>query len=203
MADDTLNTKLWKPRSVEDTIAIYRDWAADYDADVLGSGYVTPTRAASALGPLMDVTRPVLDFGCGTGLSGMALAQAGFTTIDGTDITPEMLALAQQKGIYRKLFAGTPGALDVARGSYDAILAAGVVSLGAAPPDTLDLLIDALDAGGLLAFSFNDPTLADSRYTDHLARLLAAGTVSEVHRDHGPHLPDKGMGSDVIVLRRS
>jgi predicted TPR repeat methyltransferase len=199
---DPLDTKLWKPRSVAETQAIYRDWAATYDADVLASGYATPTRAATALAPLIGPDAPVLDFGCGTGLSGQALRAAGFATIDGTDISPEMLALARSKGIYRSLWLGVPGALNVDTGRYAAILAAGVVSLGAAPPDTLDLLIGALGSGGHLAFSYNDPTLADQSFTERLDGLLAAGAVALVFRAHGPHLPEKGMGSDVIILRK-
>ncbi len=202
MANDPLNTQLWKPRSVEETMALYRGWAATYDADVLGSGYVTPTRAAAALAPMMDLAAPILDFGCGTGLSGLALQAAGFPTIDGTDITPEMLDGARTKGIYRRLWLCVPGFLDLEPGAYAAILAAGVVSLGAAPPETLDLLLGVLNPGGYLAFSYNDPTLADARFTGKLDDLLAGGTVTLAFRGHGPHLPDKGMGSDVIILRR-
>lgn len=200
MTDDSLDPKLWKPRTVADTVTLYRDWAATYDADVLGSGYVTPTRAASALAPYLSDGDAILDFGCGTGLSGKALRDAGLGPVDGTDITPEMLELARAKELYRRLWLSEPGHLDVAPGTYAAILAAGVVSLGAAPPDTLDLLLDALAPGGLLAFSYNDPTLADRSYTEKLDRLLAGGGARLLFREHGPHLPEKGMGSDVILL---
>ncbi len=62
MTNDTLDTKLWKPRSVDDTMALYRDWSATYDADVLASGYATPTRAATALAPLVDLNGPSAGF---------------------------------------------------------------------------------------------------------------------------------------------
>jgi len=203
MTKDTLDTKLWKPRSVDDTIALYRDWSATYDADVLGSGYVTPTRAATALASLVDLSAPILDFGCGTGLSGQALRDAGFTTIDGTDITPEMLDLARSKKIYRSLWQSNPGELSVKPNTYATILAAGVISLGAAPPETLDLLLQVLPSGGHLAFSYNDPTLTDPSYVGHLEKITDCGNHSIVFREHGPHLPDKGMGSDVIILRKA
>lgn len=201
MSKDTLNTKLWKPRSVAETKAIYQEWAADYDADVMGSGYATPKRLAEALADLADPKTTLLDFGCGTGLSGQALRDAGFQTIDGTDITPEMLEKANDKGIYRKTWLSDPGALNFAQGEYAVIVAAGVVSLGAAPPETLEQLIAKILPGGFLAFSYNDPTLADQSYTDALGAILANGQAEVVHRAHGPHLPDKGMGSDVIILR--
>ncbi len=203
MTEDSLDPRLWKPRSVDETRALYRDWSARYDADVLASGYATPTRAALALAPLVDRSAPVLDFGCGTGLSGLALRDAGFTDIDGTDITPEMLDLARGKSIYRSLWLSTPGELNVEPTRYATILAAGVVSPGAAPPETLELLMAVMPSGGHLAFSFNDPTLADQSYTGALDSLIASGGHSVVFRNHGPHLPAKAMGSDVIILRKA
>lgn len=203
MSNDTFNPKLWTPRSVEETQAIYRDWAASYDEDVLTSGYVTPTRIAMALAQHADLGEPVLDFGCGTGLSGQALIDAGFSSVDGTDINPEMLALADGKALYRTLWRSEPDEPPVAVGAYQTIVAAGVVSLGAAPPETLDMLLDLLPAEGLIGFSFNDPTLAHESYTGKLDGILAGGTVTLIERSHGPHLPEKGMGSDVIILRKT
>jgi hypothetical protein len=89
MTDKTFDPKLWTERSPDETRALYTDWAATYDADVTGAGYATPKRLAEALAAhVPDPTAPLLDFGCGTGLSGRALHAAGFTTLDGTDITP-------------------------------------------------------------------------------------------------------------------
>ena len=68
--------------------ALYDDWAAGYDADLEDSAYKTPGRVAEALSAaLADKQAPVLDFACGTGLSGVALADAGFKVIDGADIS--------------------------------------------------------------------------------------------------------------------
>lgn len=196
---------LWTRRSVEETQEIYARWAADYDRDVTGWGYATPGRIAMALRRSgANPEKPVLDFGCGTGLSGVALAAAGFGTIDGTDISAEMLARADARGVYRQVWRGTPGSLGhIRRGDYPAIAAAGVVSLGAAPPETLDLLLDAVAPGGMLAFSFNDATLADRGYTDRLARALSAPDITLAFEEEGPHLPEKDMMSAVYVLKRT
>lgn len=56
--------------------------------------------------------------------------------------------------------------------------------------------------GGLVALSFNDPTLEDGRYEAQLQEQVAGGTVEILFREHGPHLDDMNMGSDVIVLKR-
>lgn len=202
MTDQSEKPALWTPRSVEDTRALYADWAETYEADVTRMAYATPTRIAAALAAhLPDRDAPILDFGCGTGLSGAALAEAGYTTIDGTDISPEMLEQARGKGAYRKLWLGTPGEVGANPGVYAAITATGVVSLGAAPPDMLHILLDALAPGGLLAFSYNDPTLADPAYVAALDAALE-GAATLLFREHGPHLSEKVTGSDVIVLQR-
>ncbi|MCU4654227.1 class I SAM-dependent methyltransferase [Roseibacterium sp. SDUM158016] len=197
---DALDARLWKPRSVEETRAIYAEWADKYDADVTGAGYETPARLAAALAAASpDRTAPILDFGCGTGLSGQALAAQGFTTIDGVDITAEMVEVARARGLYRDLRVTEPGARPAP--GYAAITATGVVSLGAAPPETLGQLLSALGPGGLFALSYNDATLADPRYTDALAEAVAT-TVEIVSESYGPHLSAKDMGSTVYVLRK-
>ncbi len=202
MTDKTLKTGLWTPRSPEETQALYRDWAVDYDADVLDSGYVTPTRVASALANVIPKTVRIIDFGCGTGLSGQALYDIGFKDLDGTDVTQEMLSIAKERGIYKKTWLSDIGEMSFGRGAYGAIVACGVVSLGAAPASTLGQLVAKLETGGVLALSFNDPTLQDDSYSDALVAEIANGRAEVLFREHGPHLPGKGMGSDVIVLRR-
>jgi len=71
MSDKHMKPDLWTERPVNETLDVYADWAESYDADVTERGYVTPARIAEALMPLLaDDDRPVLDYGCGTGLSG-------------------------------------------------------------------------------------------------------------------------------------
>ncbi|PJI91817.1 methyltransferase family protein [Yoonia maricola] len=199
---DVLRPALWTRRPVQETIAVYADWADSYDEDVAARGYRTPDRLASALAAYASRDLPVLDFGCGTGIGGAALRRAGFEAIDGTDITAQMLEKAAASGIYRETWHSSPDDMGFAAGKYPIIVALGVVSLGAAPADTLGPLIGKLNAGGLLALSFNDPTLQDQSYAEALDTAVNAGRVTVIFREHGPHLDDIGMGSDVIILRR-
>lgn len=202
MSDDPLKAPLWKPRPVEETLKVYADWAESYDRDVTSKGYRTPERIAQALGPYLSLDGPILDFGCGTGISGMAMKLAGIGPLHGTDISQEMLDLAKEKSIYEKLWLSAPGAVPAEPGTYQAIVAAGVISLGAAPPETLDTLVDALAADAILALSFNGPTLEDGSYDAHLDGLLTSGKLDVLFRENGPHLEGIGMMSDVIILRR-
>lgn len=200
MTKDVLRPQLWVPRPVEETLQVYTDWADRYDADVKERGYVTPTRIAEALALHSKPGDCILDYGCGTGLSGLALQNAGLGPLHGTDIAQAMLDEAKPRNIYEKLWRSNPGDSPCEAGEYSAIVATGVVSLGAAPPETFDLLLDCLGSGGHLALSFNDPTLEAGTYE---ARLEARRSDFRVlFREHGPHLTNAGMGADVMVLQR-
>ena len=64
---------VWQAKSVDETMELYADWAENYDDDVRNWGYATPARIASALKRhLPDLDARILDFGCGTGFSGIA-----------------------------------------------------------------------------------------------------------------------------------
>jgi predicted TPR repeat methyltransferase len=200
----TLKKDLWKPRTVAETKKIYADWADSYDTDVLEAGYATPGRVALVLrAELADLSAPILDFGCGTGLSGLALREAGCTAIDGTDISPEMIEHAKATGAYDKLWVGDQDALPgFAAGDYASITATGVVSLGAAPPELLATLLDFLAPGGLLALSYNDATLEDPSYMAAMEHAIS-GPARLLVEEYGPHLPAKNMNSMVYLLQKT
>lgn len=201
-----LPSQLWTERSPEETLKLYADWADSYEADVAAYGYATPARIATLLAAhLSETSAPVLDFGCGTGLSGVALRKAGFTKIDGTDVSDEMRALAAAKNVYRSLIPGIPGEMPAgAKGQYAAIAAVGVISLGAAPAEMLYPLLDMLPKGGLLAMSYNDATLVSPAYMQALCDVQVSGTARLLAADYGPHLPQKegARGSTVYILER-
>ncbi len=191
--------------SAQETRDHYQRWAASYDEEVGEHGYVTPDRVAAALRSYVtDLDLPVLDFGCGTGLSGVALQKAGFRVIDGMDPTPKMLKGAAAKGVYRNLISiEVTDPNPIHAGAYTAITSTGVIGVGAAPPETFDLLMNALPSGGYLALSFNDHALADSAYTGRLNDWLDMGHARLLFREYGPHLPGMDMKSDVYVVEKS
>ncbi len=203
MADKFLD-KVYEARSSEEQRALYDDWAKSYDDEVAENGYATPGRTAALLaGVLTPHDAPILDFGCGTGLSGAAMAGVGFAVIDGVDVSDGMLATARARGVYRDLRTIPLGApLDVPVGAYRAITAVGVIGSGAAPLDTLDDLLSRLAKGGLLAFSFNDHTLEDPTFEERVTEHISAGTVRQVVHDYGDHLPGRDMKSLIYILEK-
>lgn len=182
----------------------YDQWADSYDEELAESDYRTPERCAQALARhLADPDAPVLDFACGTGLSGVALHAAGFRVIDGMDISEGMLRQARAKGVYRQLSQPAPDAvLDVCGQGYAAIVASGAISPGAAPPTNIDGALDSLTAGGLLVISLNDHAIEDGGYKARLDAAVAAGRAEMLESARGPHLPALELESTVFVLRK-
>ena len=204
MADKKFLDKVYDVETVDQTRKLYDEWSDSYDEEVGSEGYITPDRLAQALRETInDTATPILDFGCGTGLSGQAFTRSGFTTIDGCDISPEMIAKAKAKGVYRKLWqAKSDGPLGFEPGDYSAIAAVGVISKGAAPAELMDTLLGALASGGLLAFSYNDHTFKDPRYVEKLEQHLESDASRLVYRQEGEHLPGIDLRSTVFILER-
>lgn len=186
------------------TAALYGDWAASYDDEITENGYAAPARCAAALAErATDRDAPVLDVGCGTGLSGLALRAAGFTIIDGTDLSAEMLARADQRGVYRRLFRGDLAEqLPASPGIYANAAAVGVISPGHAPPETIAAVLELLPSGGCVVLSLNDHALVDPTFSGKIDQLVAEGAADLVFRAHGAHLPGIALEATVCVLRR-
>lgn len=202
---ETFLNKAYTARTVEEIRDLYDAWAASYEDELAQNGYATPLRCAEALARFTDDLRaPVLDFGCGTGLSGIALASAGFETIDGVDISGDMLKGAEQKRVYRDLRRIEPGKSPVSRrGDYAAIAAIGVIGAGAAPTRTFDQLMKALTSGGLLVLSFNDHALADPSNEARVSEWIDCGSARLLFREYGDHLPGINLKSNVYVIERT
>ena len=92
----------------EEQRRVYREWAETYDRELVQDfGYVAPQIAVdSFMRKAPDRALPILDMGCGTGLVGKLLYQAGYEHIDGIDLSPEMLAKAASLQVYQNLWEG-------------------------------------------------------------------------------------------------
>ncbi|WP_194240360.1 class I SAM-dependent methyltransferase [Amycolatopsis sp. YIM 10] len=168
----------------------YRDWVDSYDADVTDQGYRAPARIVELTSEtIIDrKLRPdeltVLDAGCGTGLVGIELARAGFTRIDGIDLSEPMVRKAASTGCYRAL----RGRVDLNRpmecldaGAYDLLVCCGVFTLGHVAAAALTHLVDAVRAGGILVVSTRDSYLNESEFTQYLDKLIVDGELTLLH----------------------
>ncbi|MEM6408045.1 MAG: methyltransferase domain-containing protein [Pseudomonadota bacterium] len=182
---------------------LYDDWADSYEQEVAENGYAMPARLAAALArALPDRNTPILDYGCGTGLSGQAFSEAGFTTIDGMDPSEGMLAKCREKNLYRNLILlDLDKPLPIAPAQYAVIMAVGVISTGAGPASLMDDLIALLPKGGFFGLSLNDHALADPDYPAGIERLKEAGHILRAE-EHGAHLPGIGLKSTIYLFEK-
>ncbi|NDV01298.1 class I SAM-dependent DNA methyltransferase [Pseudoroseicyclus tamaricis] len=180
--------------------AYYDDWAGSYDSELAEAGYATPRRCAAALAASdLPKDAPILDMGCGTGLSGAALAEAGFTVIDGCDLSAGMLEQARARGIYRDLFLAGQALPE----SYRAVAAVGVIGPGAGPVELFDQCLALLPPGGRLVFSYNDHALEVPEFPARLEAALSSGAARRLFEERGPHLPSMGIESTVYVIEKA
>lgn len=187
-----------------DSRELYASWASTYDNEVQKNGYVTPERVAKALKDIVtNQSEVILDYGCGTGLSGFALQAVGFTNIDGLDVSQEMITLAEKKSIYKKLTVFDPSTkIPVHADQYKIITAIGVIGTGAAPLEVFDNLFSLLPPSGLFAFSFNDHTLSDPNYEEKVNQCLSSGQAIILHKSYGNHLPKANLKSNIYILKK-
>lgn len=192
--------------NTQETREFYGKWAETYDQEIRENGYVTPQRCAAALAQFApNLDAPVLDVGCGTGLSGVALRAAGFTTIDGNDLSAEMLAHARaREGLYRTLWeVDLENPLPFEPDTYAHVCAMGVLATSHAPASTIDDILAILPTDGLFVFSLNDHTLLDPDYEARIMENVDTGTVRLLFNDYGDHLPGIDLKSKVYVLQKA
>ena len=124
------------PRTKAGAVELYDQWAPSYDETLAQWGYQVPARMADIMREHADALAlstgdAMLDAGCGTGLTGAALREAGFTTCTGIDISEDSLALvrAAKPGVYDSLLpCDLDAALPFEAHAFSFICCAGVLS---------------------------------------------------------------------------
>jgi predicted TPR repeat methyltransferase len=157
--------------------ALYDSWAADYDQDLRDFGYTYPALVPGLVARhVRDLADPVLDAGVGTGMIGEMLYALGYEQLVGIDLSDGMLAVARSKGVYAALSKQTLGEpLDFADDRFGAVVSAGVLTVGHAPPDSLDELVRVTRPGGLVVFTLTTPVYEEGGFREKLQTLAAAG----------------------------
>lgn len=186
--------------------ALYRDWASHYDADVYDELKVIGTARIAALlsSHLTERSARVIDLGCGTGAAGVELKRAGFARIDGLDLSPEMLAVARSKDIYRHLFAADLLApLGVADGAYDAAISAGTFTTGHVGASALPEVIRIVRPQGLIACVIADGFRQAGGFGAMIGELTGAGLIGILHDSLEPVRQDGPPEGHFLVLSRS
>lgn len=163
---------------------LYDKWAASYDADLWASGNPYIAILAGMVGrQVSDFDARILDGGCGTGLLGQVLHQIGYTNLVGIDPAHGMLELARQKGCYQSLHPFLLSAqIAFDENSFDAVVAAGVLTHGHAPPESLDEMLKVAKPGAPIIFSISKIAVEEAGFGEKMAQLESAGSWSLLER---------------------
>jgi ubiquinone/menaquinone biosynthesis C-methylase UbiE len=202
---DTLVAQARGSLSRDDCQNLYAQWAATYDHDVLGSQkYVAPSIIAQiALGFSTHVKGAILDAGCGTGLVGVGLMRGGSTTIDGFDLSPAMLKVAEQSGAYRNLIIGDlTQQIPQPDDTYDMVTCVGTFTHGHVGPDpALREFARVTTKNGLIIATILDEVWVSGGYKAEVEKLEREGLVEVVSVEFKDYRKGRDQAS-VIVLRK-
>ena len=184
--------------------SVYADWADAYDDDndnKLGT-VSQPTTVEMLTRHCQNAEALIMDVGCGTGLVGMHLKKAGFTTYDGTDISAEMMAHAKQRG-YRNLLDLEPGQpLAADDNCYDATLCVGVFTHGHLGPEGFSELIRITKPSGLICFTVNEGVWESGKFEPAIDALTASGTWQILEHEKRDYMVNEGVQAFYITARK-
>ena len=187
-------------------VDFYRKWAADYDHQMLDElGYTSPTKIAQQLSQyLPDTQSTVFDIGCGTGLTCVFLAEKGYTNLDGIDLSPDMVRVSSERGIYRELLVGDVNqVLERNDESYEAVISSGTFTHGHVGPEPLDEIFRILKPGGILACTIHQDLWTSMGFEEKLAALTAKGIASPVSCEMDSYYKDRDPEGWFCVYRKS
>ncbi len=196
-------------RASEDVREAYDAWAADYDRDLIEWGYDAPQIAAEFLRGLVLGDASVLDAGCGTGMTGVALQSAGFQNITGIDYSPDSVALARRRNIYQAL--STVDLTDLPTAFADAefggLICVGVMGYLPEIEATCREFCRIVRPGAAIILTQRDDIFANRETQAAFDAVADAGLWTQVEvtdaRPYLPHNPEfDGVGVRYCVFRR-
>jgi predicted TPR repeat methyltransferase len=202
------------PRASDEYVRTHFDrFATDFDSKLKSLGYRAPELVAAALrvagpgapaaaggsvgkgsGSGVPAFSALLDAGCGTGLCG-PLVRGLCRTLVGVDLSPNMLAGAQQRGCYDELVTAELGAFMRARPrAFEAIVCADTFVYFGALAEPLSAAHESLREAAPLVFTVE--ALPESDAADH--RLEASGRYAHSESYLRRVLRETGFGVESI-----
>jgi predicted TPR repeat methyltransferase len=160
----------------------------------------------------------ILDIGCGTGIVGTCLSELlPASTIDGVDISPEMLHVASTKSrvdskpVYDQLFeTDLTKPISFANAKYDVAISAGTFTHGHLGPDALINVLSALRSSGRMVVGINKEHFGANGFETALqkataSQLISAPTFTEVqiYDEGSPHYGDLALVTSFLVLSQA
>ena len=206
---DESSTKLLKRAyslsTSDDARKLYRDWAKTYDHHLeTGLKYQGPKKIATLFAQAMtDRSSPVLDIGCGTGLVADHLVGESFANVFGLDFSPEMLAEADQKNVYRSLIeADLEEKLLIADASYAGAISCGTFTHGHVGPSAFREIFRVLAQGAPFACTIHSHLWTSAGFGQALAVLENERVMSIETINDEPYFEGESADGKFCIFRK-
>ena len=171
-------------KTPEDSIKYYKDFSKVYDDTyVEGMSYVYHKYVAKELLIYFKGNGPICDVGCGTGLIGEELLKLNSKLIiDGVDISPEMIDVANKKSIYRNLypFDLTKPIEDIPN-NYRAVVSSGTFTHGHLGPEALINLLSLCRDEAIYAIGINGLHYIEKGFESTLENLEKSSRIELIN----------------------
>lgn len=182
--------------------ARYDEWAQTYDRELLNDWrYKAPAVAARLLADA-GVVNPVLDVGCGTGLVGRFLNDAGFERIDGIDVSPASLESTRAGGVYRELLLAdfNSGPLPFPDRTYAAVICVGVLSYAIDPGAVVREFCRLISPGGRIVLTHRTDLWEQQEFGGALLALQRSGLLRDLKwSEPSEYMPGNEELSDIRI----
>ena len=144
-------------KSPDDNVELYSAWAETYDNDFIEHMQYRLHLCVAEEFFLNGGNGLILDVGAGTGALAEALLQKAKFSIEATDISKEMLKVADSKNIYKRSFiSDLTKEIPVDNDFYDGVISSGTFTHGHVGPAAIRELVRVTKSGGLITISVNE-----------------------------------------------
>ena len=144
-------------KSPDDNVELYSAWAETYDNDFIKDMQYKLHFSVAEEFVLNGGKGLILDVGAGTVALAQAHLQKGKFSIEATDISEEMLKVAESKKIYKRSFlSDLTKEIPMENDIYDGIVSSGTFTHGHVGPSAIFELVRVTKPGGLVTISVNE-----------------------------------------------
>lgn len=191
-------------KTPEDNKRLYAKWAATYESEfVTNNDYQHPKVISEYFNDHIPEVGTVLDIGTGTGLVGLYLSKLRpKLSIDGIDISPEMLSEASKKNVYRNLYErDLTKKVENTDAPYDALITIGTFTHGHLGIEVLHNLFPLVRDGGYFVIAVNEKFFQENNFLE----FLKAQKINLLYMDkvyvYGENSPHRDSMNIVMVFQ--
>ena len=180
----------------------YDEWAQTYDSDLVDDlGYVAFMEAGDIFMECVpDRSTRILDVACGTGLAGAYLQQHGYKNVDGADLSMNMMAIANQRGLYRSTWQHDftkPAGLE---NPYDALLCVGMFSYAVPMITDMHNVVRCVRPGATCVITVNGAAWRDLDLEPEVYKEAARHDFTVEQIRQAGYIENQGIDSRVLVI---